>query len=213
MGYNTSALFVLDRTPEAVLAYATDVYEYESTDEFVDFNVAWGRRWDRAYTVSHGKWAHVWNPTGNVVHIVSIDAEETPGPLAGTLALAVELDSVQDRYSFTLYDDGRIVRRWVCEGFRVVEDVGAPLPAEVRYRQRRAERLELPAAHERGIAPDAVLSSEQRERQRVLLEGLDGDVDDDIDGERVVLEVVADVVGFPGKDQRYRVWRERDPAR
>lgn len=215
MGYNTTALFIANRTPEAVLEYATDVYEYGATGDMVDVQDAHSRlERDCAYTAVVGGWAHVWNPSGNVVNRVLADVGNHPGPLAGTSALAVDFSSVTGMYGFTLYEDGRIVRQLVYNGLEVTEDVGVPLAAESRFRQRRAKQLELSTVdetdQESDYEPDPTLTPEQRERQRILLGDLE-DVPEHIqpDYEEIIWDVIDDVVGSVPENQPHRVWAER----
>ena len=130
MGWNTSALFVRDRTPESLLSLLGDapvepVGEVSAEEATSSFPA------DRVYVQTDGSWAQMWDPAARVVldpdALMTIEATEV---LLGTVALVVLVFSTSQTYGFWYYEDGSLTRCVVfSEGDRV-EEIGDPLPAE-----------------------------------------------------------------------------------
>lgn len=130
MGWNTSALFVRDRTPESLLSLLTGlsvepVGEVDAEEATSSFPA------DRVYTQSDGSWSQLWDPSASVVldpeTLMSIEATEI---LLGTVALVVLVHSTSSTYGYWYYEDGALVRCIVYSEGEVAEEIGDPLPAE-----------------------------------------------------------------------------------
>lgn len=130
MGWNTSALFVRDRTPESLLSLLGDA-PIEAVGEVSAEEATSSFPADRVYVQSDGSWAQLWDPAARVVldpeALMTIEATEV---LLGTVALVVLVFSTSDTYGFWYYEDGALTRCVVFSEGERVEEVGEPLPAE-----------------------------------------------------------------------------------
>ena len=91
MGWNTSALFVRDRSVDDVVNSLPDVVDYLACDERVSADSAWSQSpGERLYLADDGGWCQMWDPDQrlalNVDRWLAMDVLET---LRGTQALAV----------------------------------------------------------------------------------------------------------------------------
>lgn len=130
MGWNTSALFVRDRTPESLLSLlgtvllepAGEVSAEEATSSFPA---------DRVYLQSDGAWVQLWDPAARLVldpdALMTIEATEV---LLGTVAFVAGVFAVSDTFGFWYYEDGSLTRAVVFSEGERVEEIGEPLPAE-----------------------------------------------------------------------------------
>lgn len=130
MGWNTSALFVRDRTPESLLSLLGDA-PVESVGEVSAEEATSSFPADRVYVQSDGSWAQMWDPAARVVldpdALMTIEATEV---LLGTVALVALVFSTSQTYGFWYYEDGSLTRCVVFSEGERVEEIGDPLPAE-----------------------------------------------------------------------------------
>jgi len=136
MGWNTSALFVRDRSVGEVLDLLPDVFGYDPTGEKLPADHAWSSSpGQRLYLSDEGGWCQLWDPDQRIPpRVGGLIEMDGPGALKGTRALAVVFSSVTSTYALWLYDDASLVRH-VCfkdgEPAPVFGDfVGGPLPIE-----------------------------------------------------------------------------------
>ncbi|MFB7867890.1 hypothetical protein [Streptomyces sp. NPDC056069] len=138
MGWNTSALFVRDRSSEDVLGFLPDVLEYTPTGEEVAAESAWaGSPGQRLHLSDEGDWCQLWDPDQRFPPRVGLRIErDGPGTLQVTQALAVLFSSITSTYALWLYDEGTLVRHISFRDGEPAQVFGAvvadPLPAEVR---------------------------------------------------------------------------------
>jgi hypothetical protein len=132
MGWNTSALFVMDRSADDLLDFLPDASGYRLTDERVGVEQATSSSpRERLYLADDGTRCQLWDP--DLQFVVGVDAMIESGGarfLNGTRALAVIFSSVTSMYGFWLYDDGDLVRRAIYESGELIDSVGRPLPDE-----------------------------------------------------------------------------------
>ncbi|MFG1947372.1 hypothetical protein [Nonomuraea sp. NPDC048826] len=127
MGWNTSALFVRDRSIEEVAGCLADA-AYAPGHDRASADQAWsGRPGRRLYLAESGGWCQLWDPDQRIPF-------EIESFLKGTRVLAVVFAGVSSVYGFWLYDDGELVRGSVLENGEPVVDLGEPLPVEARVR-------------------------------------------------------------------------------
>ncbi|GAA2700600.1 hypothetical protein [Nonomuraea recticatena] len=115
MGWNTTALFVHDRSVDDLVDSLADVVSCLKDDQQVTADQAWSfSPGDRVYIVETAGWAQMWDPDGWFAGNVKgwLDRGGL-GALKGTQALAVQFSSVMSTYAFWLFDDGELVRH-VC---------------------------------------------------------------------------------------------------
>lgn len=136
MGWNTSALFVRDRTVDDVIAFLPDVYSYEPTGEVVSSEQAHagspgGRLYAAVTPTREASWCELWDPeqrlATRVEKLIELDG---PGTLQGTTALAVIFSSVTSTYGFWLFEDGELKRRVMYETGECIDESGDRLPVE-----------------------------------------------------------------------------------
>jgi hypothetical protein len=132
MGWNTSALFIKNRTADEALSFLPDVFAYEPAGLRVSAEEAMsGSPRGRIYLRTSGGWCELWDPdqrfAPRVEDIIEIDGS---GILAGTTALAVLFSSVLSTYGFWLFEDGKLVRHAVFDSGKPVAAYGTPLPVE-----------------------------------------------------------------------------------
>lgn len=133
MGWNTTALFVRDRSADDLIGFLPDAVGHVLDGRRVTADQAWSfSPGERVYVAETAGWGQLWDPEGRFV----ADVEGRSGTLKGTRALAVLFSSVTSTYAFWLFDDGALVRR-VCYVNGEPSDVlggivGEPLPVEGR---------------------------------------------------------------------------------
>ncbi|MBU2667159.1 hypothetical protein KOI35_26990 [Actinoplanes bogorensis] len=120
MGWNTSVLFVRDRTADEAV---DELAITEFSGELVEADQATSAlKPDALYAADSGGWAQVWNPRMDVVM-----GWEPTGPAD---ALVVFFSSVSSTYGFSLFTNGERTRYYVFAEGVAVEDEGTPLPVE-----------------------------------------------------------------------------------
>jgi hypothetical protein len=134
MGWNTSALFVRDRSIDDVLGFLPDVFEYEPTRKELTADYAWSSSPGRClYLADEGGWCQLWDPDQRIPPRVGDLIEmDGPGALKGTQALAVVFSSVMSTYALWLYDDANLVRHICFMDGEPAEVFGEPLPVEAQ---------------------------------------------------------------------------------
>ena len=136
MGWNTTALFVRDRSVDELVASLPDVLDYVLDGEQVSADQAWSfSPSERVYLAETDGWVQMWDPEGRFAGKVE-DWQDggSFGVLKGTLALAVLFSSVMSTYAFFLFDDGGVVRPSCYQNGEPSDvlggTVGEPLPIE-----------------------------------------------------------------------------------
>lgn len=133
MGWNTSALFLRDRSVKAVLSFLPDIFDYEPMREGVWGDEAMVGRAEDLYLASDATWCQMWDPhtrfAPKVDVLMEYEANHTP-ILRGTRALSALFASVTSTYGFWLYDDGKLVRQAMYTSGEPVNIIGEPLPVE-----------------------------------------------------------------------------------
>jgi hypothetical protein len=132
VGWNTSALFVENRTLEEVLGFLPDVFSYDPTGETVSALEAWaGSPGDRLYGAVSGGWCQIWDPDQRFApRVERILETDGAGTLEGTRAVALLFSSVTSTYAFWLYQDGALVRHATFESGKCIQEGGEPLAIE-----------------------------------------------------------------------------------
>lgn len=129
MGWNTSALFVWDRSIDEVVGALPDDAEFAPSGERLSADHAWGHSpGQRLYLAEEHGWCQMWDPDQRIAP--DVDRRFESGVLKGTQALAVLVSSVSSIYGLRFYDDGTLVRGTVLHNGEPVVDVGTPLPVE-----------------------------------------------------------------------------------
>ena len=131
MGWNTSALFVHDRSvddllrllPEEVLCVPTDA---EVTAEEATSAHPGGR----IYLAEGETWTQLWDPDLRFVPGTEKSIEDGPRRLDGSRLLAVIFSSVASIYGFWLHEEGELVRRTIFQSGELIDEVGKPLAFE-----------------------------------------------------------------------------------
>jgi len=132
MGWNTSALFVKDRTADQVLSFLPDVFAYEPRGQQVSAEEAMSGspRGRICLTTSEG-WCQLWDPDQRFApRVEAMIGMDGSGILAGTTALAVLFSSVLSTYGFWLFEDGKLIRHAMFDTGKPVAEYGTPLPVE-----------------------------------------------------------------------------------
>lgn len=132
MGWNTSALFVENRTIEDVIRFLPDVFGYEPTGETATGEMATsGAARETLFLRADGDWVEAWDPDLRLLpRIEKIVEGDGPGTLAGTRALMVIFSSVTSSYGFILYEGGVITRKIFYSEGNVIDEYGEALPVE-----------------------------------------------------------------------------------
>ena len=130
MGWNTSAVFVRDRTPESLLsllggAPVESVGEVSADEATASFPA------DRVYVQGDGSWSQLWDPAARTVldpdALMTIEATEI---LLGTVALVVLVFTTSETFGLWYYEDGALTRCVVYSEGECVEEIGEQLPDE-----------------------------------------------------------------------------------
>ncbi|MFB4273175.1 hypothetical protein [Nonomuraea sp. GTA35] len=134
MGWNTSALFVRDRSIEDVLGFLPDVFEYKPTRKELTAEYAWSSSPGQClYLADEGGWCQLWDPDQRIpTRVGDLVEMDGPGVLKDTQALAVVFSSVKSTYALWLYEDAHLVRFICFMDGEPVEVFGEPLPIEVQ---------------------------------------------------------------------------------
>lgn len=132
MGWNTSALFVRDRSIDEVVDSLPDVVGYVPRDERVSADFAWSHSpRERLYLAEDGGWCQIWDPDQRIP--LNVDrwlTSDVLGTIKGTQALAVVFSSVASVYALWFYDDADLVRHVCFENGEARAETGDPLPSE-----------------------------------------------------------------------------------
>jgi hypothetical protein len=131
MGWNTSALFIFERSTEDLINFLPDVFDYTATAEVDGEQAMSGSPGGRIYVAHNGAWCEMWDPDERfpprVDAMIEQDGERI---LRHTRALAVLFSSVTSTYGLWLYDDGRLGRHAMYESGDLVASLGEALPIE-----------------------------------------------------------------------------------
>ncbi|MBB5868275.1 hypothetical protein F4553_001654 [Allocatelliglobosispora scoriae] len=132
MGWNTSAVFVADRTPQQALTLLVGDEHADQVGELVTADAATsGLRGDVLYAAQTGGWSQVWDPSMRyAMGIGQAAAGDRIGIAAGTRILTVIFASVSSTYGFEVFDDGALTRAVVYADGEPVVESGEPLPVE-----------------------------------------------------------------------------------
>ncbi|MFG1998337.1 hypothetical protein ACGFNU_04230 [Spirillospora sp. NPDC048911] len=133
MGWNTSALFVRDRSVAEVVDGLRDAGNWQATGERVPADEASTQSaGGRLYLAENGGWCH-WDPDQRLVlDIDRLLGLGSLGALKGTRALALLFSSVSSTYGLWVFDDGVLVRSAIHHEGEMVQEFGDPLPVESR---------------------------------------------------------------------------------
>ena len=133
MGWNSSAIWIEDRTREDLLGLLPDIFSFTPTGRMVSFDEATTSRFAPNLAVARvGNWQALWNPDMRFVERIEVLLEDRYAAriASGTRVLAILFSSVTSTYAFWLFEDARLVRAAVFETGEATRDEGEPLPCE-----------------------------------------------------------------------------------
>lgn len=134
MGWNTSALFIKNRSVDEVVGFLPDIVADEPTGRSVFADQATSHHpGGRLYLATTGVWCQLWDPDQHfALDPDMIVTKVGPEFLKNTTVLGVAFSSVTDMFGFWLSINGEVVRQAVFELGDPIVNHGTPLLIEAQ---------------------------------------------------------------------------------